>query len=265
MILNRPNHWLGFGRSGAVKRAAAASYLLDQIQTPTLAWGDISAATPWYSDAGTTPAVPTDGVYRLTEHVSGSQYLQQTTAGARPTLSAADLNGRSYLTFDGGDFIGTPASIGKSGDFAAEIVAVCKMPTGSNQCLWAIDDGGAISLTKWFLYHLNTNICTLSYWGGSYDKAFPSGLDANWHVIRARKTAGGVNTTSRVWLDGSELSLGAATDDTPNLTDAPFWLGTVFGAPSLLGSVAAVLYYSSTLTDGQANADDAALASWFGL
>lgn len=239
------------------------SWLLSRISTPTHAWGDIGAAgsTPWYSDAGTTPAVPTNGVYRLAEHISGTQYLQQVTGAARPTLSAADLNGRSYLSFDGGDSLETPNNMGKSGDFAAEMVCVVKLGSHAGDSSYPWFMGALGGGQGWLIGPIGGSTFGHRLVACQNVHDLPT-LD--WHVFRAVKTPGLLSATGRLFIDGVESPVDStAGDQVANMTDAPLNVGSLLSVgPSL---VAAMFYYATPLADEQRAADDAAIMNWFGL
>lgn len=248
--------------------ATATSDLISQIQTPTLAWGDIkTGATPWYSDAGTTPAVPTDGVYRLTEHIAGTQYFQQTTAGARGTLTAASYNSHSGISFDAGDGYATASNLGKTGDAELEVVVASSNDFDAFRFYWAIGSDAAEALGA---------LCANS--GGSGDKArvtdnaaahriYSPAIDTNMHIVRVVKTAG---ARPRLWVDGTELTgdTGCSTAAL-NVIDATMKMGqSQHGAISntLKGTLLCLLYYATPLaSDALRAADDAAIADWYGL
>lgn len=250
-------------------RGAAASDLLSQIQTPTLAWGDIkTGATPWYSDAGMTLAVPTDGVYRIAEHISGSQYFQQTTAAARGTLTAASYNSHSGISFDAGDGYATASNLGKTGDAELEVVVASSNDFDAFRFYWAIGSDAAAALGA---------LCVNS--GGSGDKArvadnvsgahriYSPAIDTNMHIVRVVKTAG---ARPRLWVDGTELTgdTGCSTAAL-NVIDATMKMGqSQHGSitNTLKGTLLCLLYYSTPLaSDGLRAADDAAIADWYGL
>lgn len=81
----------------AVVGASASAWTPASLSS-LVAWFDPSYGT--YSDAGTTPAVVGDPVYRWVSRNSGSIYAEQATLANRPILRQG-ANGKYYLEFDG--------------------------------------------------------------------------------------------------------------------------------------------------------------------
>lgn len=240
--------------------------LLSQIQTPTLAWGDIKAnATPWYSDAGATPAVVTNAVQRATELIAGTNFLNQNTAGFRPTL--ASWGGHTALAPDGNDWLLSVANIAETGDAEFELTWAGQIATSAgNQAPWMF--GGTGGLAGCMLYVATGTRAITVFWGGANSATFGT-LDTDPHVVRVLKTAGAINATTRVWVDGVERTVdGGGSASTPNLTagtliacDSSFAGSWGIGSGGYWGCLC---YYASAVGSARA-ADDAAIANWYGI
>ena len=111
----------------------------DLSSAPTAAMGWKAYWSAWdsvaYSDAGTTPCVANDPIYRGSETlgVVANAYMEQTTLGNRPLYKTGGANGQPYWLFDGSnDFLASLAASNFLAAGAKVITLACSIAPDSN-------------------------------------------------------------------------------------------------------------------------------------
>jgi len=115
---------------------------------PAFTPADLGAALKWwmdpnfgiYSDAGTTPAVANDLVYRWVCRASG-MIFDQPTSGSRPTLKAG-ANGKLYLDWAGSKTLICASHSLPTGNSARSFAIGIKGQGSGAQCPWSYGVAG---------------------------------------------------------------------------------------------------------------------------
>lgn len=124
----------------------------------TARWTAVSAFSPlslsplrWYksdagvySDAGITPAVNTDPVYRWADQSGNSGHAEQTVLAKRPTYATAQLNGMPAISLDGvDDIIQLASAVTLTGAFSIYIVAEALTATSAGFIFFTGNSAGS--------------------------------------------------------------------------------------------------------------------------
>ena len=115
-----------------VGRGGSADAWTPEALSSLVAWFDPSYGV--YSDAGTTPAVVDDPVYRWVSRNNASLYLEQATLSQRPILKQA-AGGDKYLLSDGTD--------------DAMVPSIQIAPTSATMLIQLYKTGGSDDATGW--------------------------------------------------------------------------------------------------------------------
>lgn len=195
----------------------------------------------------------------------------QSTAGKKPTLVAADINGKAALSFDGGDVLNAPYTSGYSMlDFFS---------TNELHMIWllnrnAVTQGQIIAVTR-----SSSGNVSLSVWDdgniyfdfGAADATgrtfgtIPANFTGNYRILEAvRRT----NGSQQLFVDGVSIksdtgksAVLAAGTGTLNI-----WMGGLTATPTIPfnGKIAEGLCYKQELTAAERTAAYAYLAAEYG-
>jgi hypothetical protein len=185
--------------------------------------------------------------------VTGVQ-ATQATAEARPTASAAALNGKSGLTFDGGDSLLTP-------DFASAIaqpfvIVSAHARTGAiGATAQFIYSGTVLASGRPFLYHA----ATTNEIQAAAASALLTGITINGPFV-SRFVCNGAS--SSITVNGATTSGNAGIHNLPALGIGYY---AVAGDRWLIGTIGDILVFSGTDYAARAASADALMRTYYGI
>jgi len=211
-------------------------------------WFDASSGT-YQDSARTTPATADSDPVGGWEDLSGqARHLAQGTAGLRPTLRTAVLNGRSVLRFDGADDF-LRKTFGANLPSQATVFVV-----GKNTANGGILHDGDDVAHRHQVYRRAAG--TYAMFAGALLEG--PAADSNFHLFTAKFAS--VSSVFR--LDRAQV---AAGDAGAEVMDA-LTVGAAFDNSSTVsGDIAAVLGYAAALTASEIERVEDYLAARYGL
>ena len=215
-------------------------------------------------DAGNTKSYPG----------SGTTWTDLSGRGNNGTLNGATYSGSNggNISFDGtDDYIeNSSPNLGITGD--ASITMSCwfydqKTSTSTFQALFGYGNGPSVGDTFAIgLQNLNVN---MQFNGGNSTNSSNNVYSLNtWNNVVVTKTPGAANTTTKLYLNGVELSISSSTTITPNVSSRVIRVGrwTNDGSPSYFqGRVSNCLIYNRALTAAEISQNFNALRGRFGI
>lgn len=211
--------------------------------SPSL-WYDASDnATVFATDTGSTLAVTGGTVGRLADKSGNNRDITQATAGRRPVYTAAGLNGRNVITFDGTDDILFSTSVGASGFVSISILGVFRLV--STSATEDIPMGTGLTGTSGTTRTLYRNSPSATMWWSHYNADYTSSTltwdVGNYHIFGGWNTAlSGVN--ARLMRDGTVTTGSIMGQNSVNTADG-FSVGSfqgnvpIFAANMAVGEV----------------------------
>jgi hypothetical protein len=207
------------------------------LTIPSLAlWLDASdASTLFQDDAGTTPAVADGAVVGYWgDKSTNARHVTQATAGSKPTLQTAELNGKNVVQFDGADDYLFRNAVNVSQPFTVALVV--KVTEGSSRV----------------------------FLGGGQSSVFAPSFAVSYYANSSTVT--GTVTKNSVWFVADVLFSGASSDlyvnnvlagsgsaGTGSITNLGIGAYATGGTP-FTGFIAEVLVYSAALSGPQRSA-----------
>lgn len=198
-----------FPRAGQI-RELAADLSRGAAWTPaslfTSESGDWWLPTPGYvfTDAGTTAATNDgDALYQINGQ-RGTINFVQTSAGARPTLQLAEINGNPTVRHDGTNDVFADISITLPNPFELTWFGAVKTPSDTRGLWHRAADDPSVSISG-SRYYLNSHGASLSECNTSVMVA------DSWHSLIARAR----NASRNIWVDGSVDGTNSAADTGP--------------------------------------------------
>lgn len=190
------------------------------------------------ADAGTI-TLTSGKVSQWRDKSGNSRHVAQATAAAQPVITAAAQNGLDVVTFDAGDVLSTSANFPETGNAEFSVFWVSAKTTTAKGCVFGWGNvGTALGATGW--YDDGTYI-GIGYGGGHqyYSSAPPAG----YNVLGYVKSAGAINTTSDMRINGTGSGTTGHSTSTPNIAAQPFSVGRWAGYTSALlaGSIAELI------------------------
>jgi len=214
-----------------------------------------------FSDAGVTPAVDTDLLYRWGDKTS-VRYIEQTTAGNRPTYRTGIVNGQPVVRFGGatdddvmvGDAISNLFTVGAKTAFT-----VYKHTANADTNLW----GDTSSQVIQFLSSAGTAVDSLND-DGAADTAIKSGGTSGvWAIATLLHSGGTLYAGLSDTRTGSMTSV--ASGNTTSLA-ATFRVGAGAGLVNPLdGDIAEMVFYNVALSESDRQTVERYLASKYGI
>jgi hypothetical protein len=165
--------------------------------------------------------------------------------------------GKSVECDGSGEFITSANKVGITGDAEFSISAWINRNTfdAGGQAIAGFGDGNVALGAAFVCLDLNGDgSISLEFAGGKYART-AAGLIANneWHHIVGVKSAGAINTTAEIFLDGDEITIATAVTDTPNILDEEFYIGRFEDVTALdfNGKIDEVILFDTALTEIQ--------------
>ncbi len=216
--------------------------------------------TSWYD--ASDPAYLTLASTAITQFLdrsgNGNPTLVQSTGTARPTLTAAALNGRSVASFDGGDTLVLPSAIYSIANGNNTIFSVAKRNAGVATEI--IISGSEAASSR----------CSLRFGNGTID--FISNTTAGTGVVSFATTTTNYNVIT-AFRSGTTQSItangGTPTTDANGASESGVdaWaIGSLAGSANFLtGSIAEILIYNRALTAAEIVQVELYLANKWGI
>lgn len=205
-------------------------------------------------------------VATLTDKTGNGWNLTQASSTLRPTIQTNILNGKSVITFDGGDFISSASNFTITGDLAVTILIVYRKTVANAGT--AFGWGNTTALNAFGIYDDNSAISGVNYGGGN-NYRFANKPVNTWMIMTLAKSPGPINTTSVARLNGSDNAGTGHSTTTPNVVAGPLVLGqwANLATPKLAGSIAEfhVIPGTASLADLQRLEGYAASTARWGL
>ncbi len=142
-----------------------------------------------------------------------------------PTFNAGNMGS---ILFDGvDDYVeNTSPNLGITGNASVTLSCWFYFTGGSNTYVLLAYGNGPDALDT-FALTVNTGYSvTFSFNGGSYVGSNQNVITTNtWYNLVGTKTPGAINTTTKLYLNGSEISIVFASTDTPNVVSRVIRVG----------------------------------------
>jgi hypothetical protein len=225
---------------------------------------DITTAL-WLDAADASTITEVSGVVSQWNDKSGNgRNVSQGTAGARPALTAANLNAKDVLTFDGGDSLASSVNFPLTGNAAFSIFYVAKKTTTGNGM--TVGWGNTSLAGKAAGYYEDSTLRGLAFAGGQIYNT-TSSQNNIWHIAAFTKLPGAINTTSQAFRNGADVAMSGHSSTTPDIASAPFAVGqwADFVAARFIGSMAEVIVTSSSASTFDRQRIEGYLAHKWGL
>ncbi len=170
----------------------------------------------WLDAADASTIIQSGGAVSQWNDKSGNgRNVAQATGSAQPALTAANLNGRDVLTFDGGDSLATSENFPLTGNPAFSVFYVAKKTAATNGMTFGWGNTGTALAACG--YYDDGTISACSYAGGNnYVTTQPT--NNSWHIAAFTKSPGAINTTSSAFRNGVDVSTSGHSTTTPNIS-----------------------------------------------
>ncbi len=184
-----------------------------------------------------------------------------------PTFNAGNMGS---ILFDGvDDYVeNTSPNLGITGNASVTLSCWFYFTGGSNTYVLLAYGNGPDALDT-FALTVNTGYSvTFSFNGGSYVGSNQNVITTNtWYNLVGTKTPGAINTTTKLYLNGSEISIVFASTDTPNVVSRVIrvgrWVADAYPY-YFQGRVANCLIYNRALSATEISQNYNAVKSRFG-
>jgi len=220
-------------------------------------WHYAGSGALFQDSALTTPAASDgDPIGGSTNQGSDAHSIVQATAGARPTLKLAILNGHPVYRFDGGDLL--QGAFGGGGlSIPATFFCVTQLAAGqvNDNARHNVIDGD--DGTNRFVFRQEKGPTPDQWAMGAASLIYNGNSDGNWSIFCGISNG----ASSSLWVDGGSVSSGNIGNTNPDgLT-----VGGSYTATELwTGDVGEVLIYNAGLSTADLNEIGAYLATKFG-
>ena len=275
--------WNTAENGGGTAYAAGAPYITDSAITLYAQWNDLPVVnagadqtvvlngTPWSpslltpqlwldADDGNTITLNGATVSEWRDKSGNVRHASQTTATSQPTRTAAALNGKTVLTFDGtADFL----NLGTGLDFLAGVshsAFIVTKPTSFNNLYGAANaSAGANSLHVGFASATNYR---MNYWANDYGP-----------VVTTNFVAGSANIMNYVWTSGtSKQILANGKSEGTNASAGVIGtmsgggrIGNIVGHGYIGGDIAEMVFLTGTVSAADRESMEGHLAHKWGL
>ena len=212
--------------------------------------------TLWQDSARTTPATSDgDPVGAWDDDSGNADHATQATAGARPSLQTAELNGLAVVRLDGGDML---QSVADAGQLPVSVFAVVRPDNFSaKRTVLGPSGGGALAFgfnpTTGTLFADRASVANLG--NGTTGAAA-----ATWHRIGFLYD--GSSYTFR--LNGASTGTGSVSQSFAS-RDTQVGANQGAGSEPMIGDLAELLVYNSVLSDTDRDNVEAYQATKYGL
>jgi hypothetical protein len=240
--------------------------LIVQRRRAGVLWTPADISTALWLDAADASTITESGgaVSQWNDKSGNGRNVAQGTAGARPALTAANLNAKDVLTFDGGDFLATSVNFPLTGNAAFSIFYVAKKTTTANGMTLGWGNTGSAGNAAG--YYDDGTISALSFAGA---QNYNTTLSQNniWHIAAFTKLPGAIGTTSQAFRNGADVAAPPHSSATPNIASASFVVGqwANFSTSRFIGSMAEVIVTSSSASTFDRQRIEGYLAHKWGL
>lgn len=224
--------------------------------------GNISNLLVWYdfSESAYLTLVSTAITQALDRSGNGNHTSVQGTSTKRPTWAAAQKNGRSTATFDGGDTLACPSALYAVPNGANTIFMVAKRNTEAGTAVYPfnISTGGVQR------YYLRFNsvagqVLFLNAAAGS-GAVTATGTNTNYQILMGRRSG---TTQACAVNNGAEATNTSGT----NVTDADgAYIGSLADTGNyLIGGIGEILIYTKSLSTAEIAAVNNYLSKKWGI
>lgn len=230
---------------------------------------DIAGCTAWFaageevfSDAGVTPAVDTNALYRWGNKVDAS-YFEQSVAGNRPTYRTGIVNGQPVVRFGGAtddDYMDGSVAWSSWLAVGAKTIFVVYNHTAAATTQLLGDSGGRIAM---FLVNTGADLNCANDDGAVDTATNTAQSTGTWTIGTLLHSGGtlyaGVNDTRTASM------ISVASGNTASLAGTPMLGATAGPANFLDGDIAEVVIFNTAVAEEDRKAVERFLASKFGI
>lgn len=220
---------------------------------PAFSPKDIAGLRLWLPADQISGLVDADPVTTWPDKSADANNVAQATAAAKPTYRTAILNGKPVVRFDGvDDNLLSGSNSPLTGDVVTTFFLVVNRTTPTGKCAFAWGSAATVrNAIGYFDGFRGANAPSIEF-AGNTPATFAAGLTAGYHIVTVKKTAGAINTTTSLWIDGASQAIQAGSSaGVPAVAAAPFAVGRFASDADEFwsGDVAEVAVYDSALSD----------------
>lgn len=225
-----------------------AAYLASMLAYTPLAFYDASVSNVWEDSAATAPAGDDGDVVGRWDDLSGNGYhVSQATAANKPLLKLNIQNGRRVIRADGtDDFLQNTAFADVANNYTVFAVAKYNTSVDTSQGVFDVSTG-AVN-TGFAMLHDATTI-----WRGGSGAESVAGSDSRDGVWRLH-TGHASGSQLQYWVNGASVGTLAQSANTNVLNTITVFQLVATPSYVMLGDIAALVIFNSTLSDANRNA-----------